>query len=124
MIDHVMIEVSNLKKSKDFYEKAFQHLGYKIAFGEEGIFWAFNIGEGLFEIMQSESKKVINTVHIAFKVKNKEQIHKFYEAAIKAGGKDNGKPGPCPEYTKTYYASFVFDLDGHNVEAMIDKPRK
>lgn len=53
MIDHVTLAVSNLEKSKLFYEQAFAPLGYRIAFGEDGQFWAFDIDDGLFEIMQS-----------------------------------------------------------------------
>lgn len=121
MIDHVTIKVKNLEKSKKFYEKVFAPLGYKIAFGEEKSFWAFDIGNGLFEIVQSGSKKSLTKVHVAFRVNKKDEVNKFYRAAMNAGAKDNGKPEPCPEYTKNYYACFVFDLDGHNIEAMIDK---
>ncbi len=53
MIDHVTISVSDLEKSKQFYEKAFGPLGYQIAFGESGVFWAFDIGNGLFEIWRA-----------------------------------------------------------------------
>lgn len=119
MIDHITIKVSNLEKSKKFYEKVFDSMGWKVAFGEENEFWAFDIGNGLFEIVKADEKN-ITPVHVAFRVKNKEEVHKFYESGMKAGGKDNGKPEPCPEYTKDYYAGFILDFDGHNIEAMID----
>ena len=121
MIDHVTIGVKSLEKSKVFYEKAFTPLGYKISFGEEKKFWAFDTGNGtLFEIIQHKGKAPITSCHIAFRVNSKEKIHQFYIAAMNAGAKDNGAPGPRPQYTKKYYACFVLDLDGHNIEAMHD----
>lgn len=118
MIDHVTIPVSDLTRSKRFYTQAFKALGYTLSFGEKGSYWAYDINNGLFEIYQSE-KKIVTPAHVAFRVKTKKQIRAFYDAAIRAGGKDNGAPGPCPEYTTTYYAAFVFDPDGHNVEVML-----
>lgn len=120
MIDHVSIKVRDLEKSKVFYTKAFKPLGYVISFGKGGGFWAFDIGEGLFEIIQSRNK-TITPVHVAFRVKVRKEVRAFHSAALRAGGKDNGAPGSCPEYTPNYYASFVFDLDGHNIEVMIDE---
>ncbi len=120
MIDHITIEVSNLEKSKEFYEKAFEPLGYKISFGKKGIFWAFDVGDGLFEMQQSESKSPLTRIHVAFRAKSREEVKKFYQAALNAGAKDNGTPGPRPEYTKKYYACFVLDPDWYNIEAMID----
>lgn len=59
-----------------------------------------------------------NGVHIAFLAKDREQVHAFYEAALAAGGKDDGAPGPRPHYSEPYYGCFVRDLDGHKIEAM------
>ena len=120
MIDHVTIKVSDVEKSKEFYKKTFTPLGYKIAFGEDGVFHAFDIGEGLFEITQSKDEKVITTSHVALKGKSRKDVDAFYHAGLEAGGRDNGKPGPRPEYTKTYYAAFVLDPDGHNIEVMTE----
>jgi catechol 2,3-dioxygenase-like lactoylglutathione lyase family enzyme len=121
LIDHITIRVANLQQSKSFYEKAFEPLGYKISFGEEGVFWAFDIGSGcLFEIAQFTGKSPLTNVHIAFRVDHSDKVHEFYLAALEAGGKDNGKPGPRPNYTKNYYACFVLDPDGHNIEAVFD----
>lgn len=122
MIDHVTFAVSDVTKSKHFYEKAFAPLGYRIAFGDEGRFWAFDIGDGLFEIMQAEEKGPLTRVHVAFRVKSKELVREFYAAALAAGAQDNGAPGPRPQYTPDYYACFVLDPDGYNIEAMIDQP--
>lgn len=121
MIDHVTIKVSNLEKSREFYEKAFAPLGYKVAFGKNGVFYAFDIGKGfLFEIAQHNDECQITSVHIAFRVQNQEKVREFYRAAIAAGATDNGAPGPRPAYTENYYACFVLDPDGHNIESMFD----
>lgn len=118
MIDHVAIKVSDVEKSRVFYEKAFAPLGHSVAFGSKG-FVAFDIGKGLFELW--EYKKEISPTHIAFLTKGKQEVEAFFKAALEAGGKDHGKPGPRPEYTHDYYACFVLDPDGHNIEAMWDK---
>lgn len=121
MIDHVTIYVSDLEKSKKFYDQAFKPLGYKISFGEKGIFWAYDIGNAcLFEIAQHKNETPLSPCHIAFRAKDHEMINSFYEHALEAGGKCNGEPGPRPNYTKNYYACFIHDLDGHNIEAMFD----
>lgn len=121
MIDHVTLAVSDLQGSKRFYEEAFAPLGYRIAFGEEGRFWAFDIDDGLFEIMQSADRPPLTRVHVAFRVKSKADVDEFYRAALAAGARDNGAPGPRPQYTPHYYACFVLDPDGYNIEAMIDQ---
>ncbi len=119
MIDHVTIPVSSLQKSRAFYERTFAPLGWEVSFGEDGVFWAFDMqGNGLFEIY--EEKASFLPIHIAFRVSSKEQVQLFHEEGLKAGAKDNGAPGPRPQYTPTYYASFLLDPDGHNIEAMID----
>lgn len=119
MIDHVTIYVNDLAKSKAFYEKVFSVFGYKVSFGEEDKFWAFDIGNGsLFEIAQYKDTTILTPCHIAFRAKSHEQVHQFYEMALAAGGKDNGPPGPRPQYTKNYYAAFILDPNGHNIEAV------
>ncbi len=120
MIDHITFRVSDVEKSKKFYEKTFSPLDYKVTFGKENVFHAFDIGNGLFEIMQSEDNKVLTKTHIALRVNDKKLVDAFYEAGFEAGGKDNGKPGSRPDYTPTYYAAFIFDPDGHNIEVMFD----
>ena len=60
-------------------------------------------------------------VHIAFTAKTRAQVDSFYEAALKAGGKDNGAPGPRPHYHENYYGAFVLDPDGNNIEAVCHK---
>ncbi|HSW92997.1 MAG TPA: VOC family protein [Gammaproteobacteria bacterium] len=121
MIDHVTIYVSDLNKSRAFYENAFAPFSYQIIFGDENRFWAFDIGNGsLFEIAQYKNNDKLTSCHIAFRAKNQEEVQQFYKAAILAGGKCNGAPGLRPKYTETYYAAFVYDPDGHNIEAVFD----
>jgi catechol 2,3-dioxygenase-like lactoylglutathione lyase family enzyme len=121
MIDHVTIAVSDLPRSKLFYERAFAPLRYRLAFGEDGRFWAFDIDDGLFEIQQSPTPPPLTRVHVALRVRSKADVDAFYHAALAAGAKDNGAPGPRQHYTPTYYAAFILDPDGHNIEAMIDE---
>ena len=120
MIDHVTVAVSNLEASKRFYEQAFGPLGYRVSFGEEGVFWAFDIGKGLFEICSTESRQALTSFHIAFRVDSHAKVDDFYQSALAAGARDNGAPGPRPNYTENYYACFILDPDGHNIEAVFD----
>ncbi|TSD88710.1 VOC family protein [Mycobacterium sp. KBS0706] len=120
MIDHVTLNVSDLRKSRLFYESSFAPLGYGLAFGKDDVFWAFDIGDGLFEIQQSDAPSPLTPAHVALRVTSREEVDAFHRAALAAGGRDNGAPGPRPDYSETYYAAFVLDPDGHNIEAMIN----
>lgn len=116
MIAHTSLPVSNYKKSKTFYTKALKVLGYKnnMEYGEAA---GFNDGKNTdFWISGSGGK--VSKGHVAFEAKNKEQVDDFYKEAIKLGGRDNGGPGYRKEYWPGYYACFVFDPDGHNIEVV------
>jgi catechol 2,3-dioxygenase-like lactoylglutathione lyase family enzyme len=121
MIDHVIIGVTNLDSAKEFYKAALKPLGYSIGFGGE---WGagFKSGEGTPDFWIRTEEKTITPVHVAFHVEDRALVSAFYEAAIAAGGKDNGEPGLRPHYHETYYAAFVLDGDGHNIEAVCHKP--
>ncbi len=119
MIDHITIRVKDLEKSKVFYEKVLAIIDYEqVLTDEKNTMYGFGPdGEPLFEIVQSNKKFPAQTkLHFAFKAKSKNQIDKFHEVALASGAKDNGKPGPRPNYTPTYYAAFVIDPDGNNLE--------
>ncbi len=123
MIDHITVAVSYLTKSRLFYERAFVPLGYTLSFGKENVFWAFDIGNGcLFEIQQADSAPPLTRIHVAFRAKNRADVDAFYQSALAAGARDNGAPGPRPDYAPDYYACFILDPDGYNIEAMINQP--
>ncbi len=122
MIDHITIQVKNLEKSKAFYEKVLAVFGYTMNLtNEKKTFYGFGLGKDpIFEIVQSgKSHPAHKKIHVAFKAKNKDQVKNFYKIAIKNGAKDNGKPGQRKNYTPTYYAAFVIDFDGNNIEACL-----
>ncbi|MEK7639191.1 MAG: VOC family protein [Patescibacteria group bacterium] len=119
MIDHVALNVLNFEKSRTFFLHVFEPLRYTIAF-EEGGFCAFNVQGGLFEIWQFAGEGRVAPIHVAFRVGDKTLVDAFYEAALANGGKDNGAPGPR-DYTPNYYAAFILDPDGNNIEVMFDE---
>ena len=71
----------------------------------------------MFKIVQEESH-FLPTTHVAFIASKKEQVHEFYRKALELGGKDNGAPGLRPEYEEHYFAAFVLDPDGYNIEVV------
>jgi predicted lactoylglutathione lyase len=116
MIDHISLHVKDCAASKAFYKAALAPFGYELMmeFGEVGGFGAppkpdFWIGPTQGEIVPA---------HVAFAAKSREEVEAFYEAALAAGGKDNGPPGLRPNYHPGYYGAFVLDPNGHNVEAV------
>jgi len=116
MIAHTGLPVSDYQKAKDFYIKALAPLGYAEKM-EHGEACGFQEGNHTSFWISTNPKGVIPG-HIAFEGKNKEEVDGFYEAALEAGAKDNGAPGYRTEYWPGYYAAFVHDADGHNVEAV------
>ncbi|CDM57272.1 putative conserved protein [Rhizobium favelukesii] len=78
MIDHITIAMSDLQKSKLFYESAFASLGYKLSFGKVSVFWAFAIGGGsLFEIQQADSEPPLTRLHVALRARRKTDVDPF-----------------------------------------------
>ncbi len=117
MIAHTGIFVSDYRKSKEFYIKALKTLGYtqNMEYGEAA---GFNDGQNTdFWVSHDEKKPVVPT-HVAFAAKNKAEVEAFYQAALAAGATDNGAPGYRTDYWPGYYAGFVYDPDGHNIEAV------
>lgn len=127
MIDHTGINVSNFEKSKEFYIHSLASLGYQLLheFDASGIGSACAAGFGTdrnpdFWIFQGDVN--IPRIHIAFRAGTREVVQAFYEAALQVGGQDNGVPGLRTHYHPNYYAAFVLDPDGHNVEAVCHTP--
>lgn len=120
MIDHTGYLVSDLDKSVAFYTKALAPLGYEKLMGFPGVAGFGENKKPDFWIHAGGTPT--DKIHIAFRAKGRAEVKAFYEAAIAAGGKDNGPPGTRPQYHEHYYGAFVLDPDGHNVEAVCHEP--
>jgi len=121
MFDHIGLNVRDYAGSRAFYERALAPLGYSVVMEFEGHACAFGAeSKPEFWIVQREPYGT--GTHVAFTTQDRGTVDAFHEAALDAGGIDNGAPGPRPEYTATYYAAFVHDLDGNNVEAVCHAP--
>lgn len=116
LIDHIQLVVRDLDASKKFYTAIFDALGVPLGGEGPGFFWADELFISNAESPASNGALTGRT-HLAFQAKDKETVQRFYDAAIAAGGKDNGKPGER-EYHPGYYAAFVLDPDGNNIEAV------
>ena len=122
MIVHIMLRVKNISKSKIFYDSLLHTIGYKIVLGkDDDLFRGYGPkNDPGFEIVQEDRLHPENSnVHIAFKVLDKKTVNLFHQTAIELGGICNGEPGPRPTYGENYYASFILDLDGNNIEACL-----
>ena len=119
MIDHIGIAVSDFEKSVAFYTKALAPLGYTLIMTFEHAAGFGRAGKPDFWIGKGAPK---DSIHVAFKAAGRAQVRAFHEAALAAGGKDNGPPGVRPHYHEHYYGAFVHDLDGHNIEAVCHEP--
>ncbi len=122
MIDHINLLVSDIERSKRFFQEALSPLGYELlmehrisgaGFGQAGKpdFW---IKQGVLS----------SAIHVAFASPDRATVDAFHDAAIAAGGRDNGPPGLRPEYHATYYGAYVLDPDGNNIEAVCHRPER
>ncbi len=136
MIHHTSISVNDWEKSLNFYDQTFKELGYKrvmifdfdqdgkkiyvAGYGDEGrpAFWICNQGNPDEEIGKARG------VHFGFLAPSVEAIQKWYNKCLELGGKDNGKPGPRPEYHPGYYGAFIIDPDGWRIEACLHNYKK
>ena len=128
MLDHVGFAITDLEKARTFYDAALAPLGIEVLMtvtpemtgkgtvlgygkGQHPFFW---VGDG---------ERAGEGTHIAFAASTRAEVDAFYEAAMAAGGRDNGGPGLRPHYHPNYYAAFVYDPDGMNIEAVCHKPQ-
>lgn len=119
MIDHISLRVSDFQKSLSFYKAALDPLGYTLVFSDDQEQYAGFAGPDRERIWIGHREGASHGyAHIAVLAKDRATVRKFYEAAMKAGGRDNGGAGPRPNYSPTYYGAFVLDPDGHNIEAV------
>lgn len=129
MLDHFGFKVSDIARSRAFYDAVLAPLGYGLVMevtpamtgnGSEHLGYgptgkpAFWIGTG--------GEATRNGLHVALTAPNRAAVDAFYQAAIANGAKDNGPPGLRPHYHETYYGAFVIDPDGHNLEAVTHRP--
>jgi catechol 2,3-dioxygenase-like lactoylglutathione lyase family enzyme len=127
MIDHTGIVASDFARSKAFYTKALAPIGYQLIMEFPAAVTKSTDVAGFgappepdFWISAGTPNKP--PVHVAFRVDKRAKVDAFYKAALAAGGRDNGPPGPRPHYHANYYGAFVLDPDGHNIEAVCHAP--
>lgn len=119
MLDHVSIGVKDIEASKRFYDATLKPLGYvsKYAKGTDA-----GYGKEAIQLWLGQTDKLVKEdmasgLHFCFVAPTRKSVDDFHAAGLKAGGRDNGKPGIRPNYGPTYYAAFVIDPDGYRIEA-------
>ncbi|HWO08909.1 MAG TPA: VOC family protein [Polyangiaceae bacterium] len=123
MIDHTGLTVSRPLESRRFYSEALAPLGYTLlrevptAVTGGRVVLGFGVAPKP-DFWLAEGSPNEPRLHIAFRAENRAQVEAFYQAALAAGGRDNGAPGLRPHYHANYYGAFVLDPDGHNIEAV------
>jgi catechol 2,3-dioxygenase-like lactoylglutathione lyase family enzyme len=115
-VAHVAVNVTDWERSKEFYERTLAQFGYRVVYEEEGAVAYFADAAGLdFGIGRRDP---VGGAHVAFECPDREAVDTFYENALAAGARDNGPPGIRATYYAGYYAAYVLDLDGNNIEAV------
>jgi catechol 2,3-dioxygenase-like lactoylglutathione lyase family enzyme len=115
MLDHVSLRVQDYARALAFYKAALAPIGYSVAMEFPG---SAGLGEpGKTDLWITLTDRPLHPTHIAFRT-DRARVDAFHAAALAAGGTDNGPPGVREHYTPTYYAAFVHDPDGNNVEAV------
>jgi catechol 2,3-dioxygenase-like lactoylglutathione lyase family enzyme len=116
MLNHVALRTKKFDKLVDFYETCLKPLGYAKLSTYEG---DAGFGKGdVSSLWIGDSKEGPSSVHLAFDSPTRKAVDAFYKAAIEGGAKDNGKPAVRADYSPNYYAAFVIDPDGNNIEAV------
>jgi len=118
MFHHVQLAVSDFSKALQFWRACLEPLGFVAQSVDEAGKSAGFGPPGAPKLWIGAGDRR-GPVHLAFEAKDQQAVKKFYEAALAAGGKDHGKPGPRPDYSATYWAAFVIDPDGNNIEAVV-----
>ena len=121
MLDHVTIGVRDIEQSMKFYDRALRPLGISRLYAEDNRSAGYGIApKAFFWIGTRETSQT--GAHVAFAANDRATVDRFYQEALAAGGKDNGRPGTRPNYHQNYYGAFVLDPDGHNIEAVCHAP--
>ena len=116
LIDHIQLVVRDLSANRTFYAAILDVLGIPMGGSSEEYFWADELFVSTAE-SEAAQGRLTGRHHLAFQAQDRAMVDAFYRAALEHGGKDNGAPGERP-YHPGYYAAFVLDPDGNNVEAV------
>lgn len=126
MIDHMTFGVADLARSMAFYDAVFAPLGIQrmvhLSKDQAGGVALAAYGRERPQFWLAEERATQGMLHVAFEATTRAQVSAFHEAAMKAGGRDNGAPGLRPQYHDDYFGAFVLDPDGHNIEAVCHLP--
>jgi catechol 2,3-dioxygenase-like lactoylglutathione lyase family enzyme len=125
VLDHIALNVTDYEASKAFYQQALAPLGIRLIM--EGVSGAgfgrqmpqFWVRQFVGSFQTPEQLRPITPVHVSFAARSREEVIAFHVAALAAGGRDFGQPGPRPAYHPGYFGAFVLDPDGHDIEAVI-----
>jgi len=120
-LDHVNLMVADVVCSRAFYEELLSPFGFPVNrdFGDAAV--GFGAGpNAVLALVRTDSP--VQPIHIAFRLDARVEVDRFYSRAVSLGAADNGAPGLRPQYHQHYYAGFVFDPDGHNLEAVCHLP--
>jgi len=128
MLDHVSVGVSDIDRSRRFYDALLAPLGVVriVDFGNgRGSDYGAMAGQlGVeFTITLEPEVAAARGMHVCFRAPNRQTVHLFHAAALAAGGRDDGAPGLRPLYHPDYFAAFVLDPDGHRIEAVCHAPQ-
>jgi catechol 2,3-dioxygenase-like lactoylglutathione lyase family enzyme len=115
-LDHITAPVRDLKAARRFYGAALGAIGMKVNMDVGDAFGMGSRTQNIFWL--GHDRKASGGGHYAFRVDHPEEVDAFHAAALAAGGRDNGKPGPRPDYGPHYYAAFVKDREGNNIEVV------
>lgn len=122
MFDHLEFSVADIDASRRFYKPICDAIGMREIFHDEG---EKSVGFGHGEVVQlllTEGRATAPNLHLCFTAQNKDSVEKAHAKAVSAGGADNGAPGYRDHYGPGYFAAFVYDPDGHNVEILYREP--
>lgn len=118
LLDHIAFGVRDYEASKTFYAKALAPLGIALVAEIDADNRAAGFGRDGNDDFWIDEGRPLGRVHVAFAALSTDEVDAFHAAALEAGGRDNGAPGLRPEYHEKYYAAYILDPNGNNIEAV------